>query len=68
MYTIYKLLNEFSSSDIPEHIIEWSLDFRMAINSLLKLVSNTTVVEMGTPQCTVSHALVRLHNLLYTGL
>jgi len=27
MYTIYKLLNEFSSSDIPEHITEWSLDF-----------------------------------------
>ena len=33
----------------------------MAINSLLKLVSNTTVVEAGTPQGTVSHALVRLH-------
>ena len=26
MYTIYKL-NEFSRSDILEHIIEWSLDF-----------------------------------------
>jgi len=38
----------------------------MAINSLLKLVSNTTVVEAGTPQGTVSHALVRSHNLLYT--
>jgi len=39
----------------------------MAINSLLKLVSNTTVVDAGTPQGTVSHALVRLHNLLCTG-
>jgi len=46
-----QLLNEFGSSDIPKHIIEWSLDFlNMAINSLLKLVSNTTVVEAGTPQ------------------
>jgi len=27
MYTIYKLLNEFSISDILENIIEWSLDF-----------------------------------------
>jgi len=69
MYTIYKLLNEFSSSDIPEHITEWSLDFLNGhIYSLLKLVSNTTVVEAGTPQGTVSHGLVRLHNLLYTGL
>ena len=40
----------------------------MAINILLKLVSNTTVVEAGTPQGTVSHALVRLHNLLYRPL
>jgi len=30
----------------------------MAINSLLKLVSNRTVVEAGTPQGTVSMALV----------
>jgi len=67
MYTI--LLNEFSSSDIPEHIIEWSLwTFWMSINSLLKLVSTTTVLEAGTPQGTVSHPLMRLHNLLYTGL
>ena len=70
MYTIYKLLTEFSRNDIPEHIIEWSLDFLNGhgIDSSLKLVSNTTVVEAGTPQGTVSDALVRLHNLLYTGL
>ena len=33
------LLNKFISNNIPEHIIVWSLDFLMAINSLLKLVT-----------------------------
>jgi len=37
MYTIYKLLNEFNSSDIPEHIIEWSLDFLIGHKQFVKI-------------------------------
>jgi len=37
MYTEYKLLNEFSSSDIPEHIIEWSLDFLNGHKQFVKI-------------------------------
>ena len=52
MYTIYKL-NEFSRSDILEHIIEWSLDFLNGHKQFVKIGVNTTVVEAGTPQGTV---------------
>jgi len=37
MYTIYKLLNEFSSSYIPEHITEWSLDFLNGHKQFVKI-------------------------------
>jgi len=37
MYTVYKSLNEFSSSDIPEHIAEWSLDFLNGYKQLVKI-------------------------------
>jgi len=37
MYTIYKLLNEFSSSDIPKHIIEWLLDLLNGHKQFVKI-------------------------------
>jgi len=36
MYTIYKL-NEFSRSDILDHIIEWSLDFLNGHKQFVKI-------------------------------
>jgi len=48
------LLNKFTSNNIPEHIIVWSLNFLNGRKQLVKIgnsVSNTTAV---TPQGTVS--------------
>jgi len=51
------LITMFTSNNIPEHIIVWSLDIlngRKQFVNIGNSVSNTTVVGAGTPQGTVS--------------
>ena len=50
------LITMFTSNNIPEHIIVWSLDIlngRKQFVNIGNSVSNTTVVGAGTPQGTV---------------